>query len=211
LKFYVQLFLISVVVLKLLLISTYFFHNQSFPILTTSVAMALEPGDAGSEASSPSDGVTSAGESGLLDVSKTGDISDASQKQWKEKHTLIEEKEKFLIRREEQLLALQEEINKKIEELTHLRNEIRDEFDKKKIAQENQVKHLIKIYSTMKPQKVAEMIKELDINLVTELFSRMKGDSVGKILSFVDPTIGAKITQSLFPEDMEKNKSLKGS
>jgi len=204
LKFYVQFFLITVIVLKALLISTYFFHNQSFPILTASVAMAVEPGDAGSEVSSSSDGVTSAGENALLDVSKTGDLSQDSQKQWEEKENIIKEKEKFLIRREEQLLALQEEINKKIEELTQLRDEIRVELDRKKTTQEKQVKHLIKIYSTMKPQKVAELIKELDINLVTELFSRMKGDSVGKILSFVDPIIGAKITQSLFPEDLEE-------
>jgi len=204
LKFYVQFFLISVIILKALLISTYFFHNHSFPILTASVAMALEPEDAGKEASSPSDGVTSDGENSLLDVPKTGNLSQDSQKQWEEKENIIKEKEKFLIRREEQLLALQEEINKKIEALTRLRDEIRGELDRKNITQENQVKHLIKIYSTMKPQKVAELIKELDINLVTELFSRMKGDSVGKILSFVDPIIGAKITQSLFPEDLEE-------
>jgi flagellar motility protein MotE (MotC chaperone) len=74
----------------------------------------------------------------------------------------------------------------------------------KRTAKENQVKHLIKIYSTMKPQKVAQLIEKLDINLITELFSRMKGDVVGQILSFVDTEIGARITQGLFPEDMEE-------
>ena len=202
-KFYVQFFLISMIFLKGMLISTYFFHNQPFSILTGSVAMALESGDAVDEASSPSDGVQSVAES-ALDVSKAADFFQGVQKQWNEKEKLIEEKEKFIARREEQLLALQEKINKKIEDLTRLRNEIRGELDRKKTAQENQVKHLIKIYSTMKPQKVAELIKKLDVNLVTELFSRMKGDAVGKILSFVDPAIGAKITQELFPTDLEK-------
>ncbi len=204
-KFYVQFFLISMIVLKGMLISTYFFHNHSFSILTSSVAMALEPGDAGNdEASSPSDGVQPVAES-ALDVSTAADFSKGAQKQWEEKENLIEEREKFLARREEQLLVLQEEINKKIENLTQLRNEIREELDRKKTAQENQVKHLIKIYSTMKPQKVAELIKKLDIDLVTDLFSRMKGNVVGKILSFVEPALGAKITQGLFPADLEKN------
>ena len=118
--------------------------------------------------------------------------------------SIIEEREKFLARREQQLVLLQEEINKKIEELTRLRDEIREQMEIKKTAQENQVKHLIKIYSTMKPQKVAQLIEKLDINLITELFSRMKGDVVGQILSFVDTGTGARITQGLFPEGMEE-------
>lgn len=202
-KFYVQFFLVSMILLKVMLISTYFFHNHPFSLLTGSVAMALEAGDAGNEASSPSDGALPVAQS-TLDVSTAADFSQGAQQQWGEKENLIEEREKFLARREDQLLALQEEINKKIEDLTRLRNEIREELDRKKTAQEKQVKHLIKIYSTMKPQKVAELIKKLDINLTTELFSRMKGDAVGKILSFVEPAIGAKITQGLFPTDLEK-------
>ena len=147
---------------------------------------------------------TSAGSIAELDVEQ---LPEPGVKQGEEQAAIIEEKEKFLARREQQLLLLQDEINKKIEDLTRLRDEIREQMEIKRTAKENQVKHLIKIYSTMKPQKVAQLIEKLDINLITELFSRMKGDVVGQILSFVDTEIGARITQGLFPEDMEGKQS----
>jgi flagellar motility protein MotE (MotC chaperone) len=109
-------------------------------------------------------------------------------------------REKYLERQEARLLALKEEITQKIEELTLLREEILATLDQKTEVQEAEVKHLIKIYSTMKPQKVAELIEQLDIELVTALFSRMKGDVVGDILSFVDSETGARITRGLFPD-----------
>lgn len=84
--------------------------------------------------------------------------------------------------------------------MTQLRKNILTTVDQKNEIQEAEVRHLIKIYSTMKPQKVAQLIEKLDLALVTELFSRMKGDVVGDILSFVDTETGARITQGLFPE-----------
>ncbi len=205
-KFYVQVFLISMIVLKGVLISMYLFHNNpSLPLFEGSVALALEPGDTKDGTSSSVDGsdgnqASSVPASGV----NASERLNEEKKDVGDKITLIEEREKFLSRREQQLLALQEEINKKIEDLTRLRDEIRESMEVKKTAQENQVKHLIKIYSTMKPQKVAELIEKLDIDLITELFSRMKGDVVGQILSFVDTNTGAKITQGLFPADMEE-------
>jgi flagellar motility protein MotE (MotC chaperone) len=109
-------------------------------------------------------------------------------------------RKKYLERQEARLLALKEEITQKIEELTLLREEILATLGQKTEAQEAEVKHLIKIYSTMKPQKVAQLIEQLDIDLVTALFSRMKGDVVGDILSFVDSETGARITRGLFPD-----------
>lgn len=109
-------------------------------------------------------------------------------------------REKYLENQEARLLALKEEITQKIEELTLLREEILATLDQKTEIQEAEVKHLIKIYSTMKPQKVAQLIEQLDIDLVTALFSRMKGDVVGDILSFVDSETGARITRGLFPD-----------
>jgi flagellar motility protein MotE (MotC chaperone) len=116
-----------------------------------------------------------------------------------EKETLLE-REKYLERQEARLQELKEEITRKIDELTLLREEILATMGQKNEIQEAEVKHLIKIYSTMKPQKVAQLIEQLDIELVTALFSRMKGDVVGDILSFVDSETGARITRGLFPD-----------
>ena len=202
-KFYVQVFLICIICLKCVLISMYLFQQPSNSFFTGAVAIAAsESGDTLDMALSPENTAPESAVSAAdLDAAP---LPEAGIKRGEEQAAIIEEKEKFLVRREQQLLSLQDEINKKIEDLTRLRDEIRDQMEIKRTAKENQVKHLIKIYSTMKPQKVAQLIEKLDINLITELFSRMKGDVVGQILSFVDTEIGAKITQGLFPEDMEE-------
>jgi flagellar motility protein MotE (MotC chaperone) len=119
-----------------------------------------------------------------------------------EERALLAEREAYLERKEARLLELQEEISEKIEALTQLRENILTAVDQRNEIHEAEVRHLIKIYSTMKPQKVAQLIEKLDLALVTELFSRMKGDVVGDILSFVDTETGARITQGLFPESV---------
>ncbi len=94
-------------------------------------------------------------------------------------------------------MAIQEEINKKIESLTLLRNEIRTQMNQKKSMENAKLRHLIKAYSAMKPQKAATLIEKLDINFAIELLSKMKGDAVGSILTFVEVGKAAKISEGL--------------
>ena len=207
-KFYVQIFLISIICLKCAVIAIYFFQQPSAGFHTSAVAIAASDVSGADDApnTEPTSDEIAPTAVGRVEGVPSTEPPEERMTQEKAQVALIEEKEKFLARREQQLLLLQEEINTKIEELTRLRDEIRDQIEIKKTVQENQVKHLIKIYSTMKPQKVAQLIEKLDISLITELFSRMKGDVVGQILSFVDTEIGAKITQGLFPADMEETR-----
>jgi len=109
----------------------------------------------------------------------------------------IEKQEKSVAAKKAELLSIQDEINKKIEKLTELRDEIRAEVAKKKVIEDQKLKHLIKVYSTMKPQNAAELIEKLDIKLAIELMSKMKGDDVGKILSFVKIEKAAEISEGL--------------
>ncbi|MBW2001714.1 MAG: hypothetical protein JRI30_04265, partial [Deltaproteobacteria bacterium] len=67
----------------------------------------------------------------------------------------------------------------------------------KKTVQTQKLKHLIKAYSAMKPQKAASLIEKLDMTFSIELLSRMKGDAVGNILSFIEIDKAAKISEQL--------------
>ena len=49
----------------------------------------------------------------------------------------------------------------------------------------------------MAPKKAAGLIEKLDIEIIVEVFSKMKGDSVGKILSYVKPEKAAMISERL--------------
>ncbi|MEJ2657231.1 MAG: hypothetical protein P8012_08530 [Desulfobacterales bacterium] len=118
-----------------------------------------------------------------------------------QKRAQFEKEEKRIAEKKSELLSIQDDINKKIVELTKLRDEIRAEKEQKNAAEEQQFKHLIKVYSAMKPQNAAELIEKLDIKLAIELLSKMKGDDVGKILSFVKIEKAAKISEGLVKRD----------
>jgi flagellar motility protein MotE (MotC chaperone) len=106
--------------------------------------------------------------------------------------------EKESMRRERgELEAIQEEIAAKIVELSRLRDDIRAQMETKKFVEEQRVKHLVKAYSTMKPQIAAGLVEKLELPFAIEMLSRMPGDTVGSILSFVNKERGAKISQGL--------------
>ncbi len=105
--------------------------------------------------------------------------------------------EKRLAQKKAELVAIEKELNNKIEKLTQLRNEIRSEIAGKEGVEAKKLKHLIKIYSVMKPQSAAVLIEKLDKNLAVELLSKMKGDAVGKILSYVDTGKAAAISEGI--------------
>jgi flagellar motility protein MotE (MotC chaperone) len=113
----------------------------------------------------------------------------------------IEKEEKRIAKKKAELLAIQDDINKKIATLTKLRDDIRAEKAKKNAEEEQKFKHLIKAYSAMKPQNAADLIEKLDIKLAIELLSKMKGDDVGKILSYVKIEKAAKISEGLVNRD----------
>ncbi len=116
-----------------------------------------------------------------------------------EKKAELKKEEESLAKKRAELLTIQEEINKKIALLTQLRNEILAEKARKKTIEEKKMRHLIKTYSAMKPQKAASLVEKLDIHFAVELLSKMKGDVAGSILSFVDVTKAAKISEGLAP------------
>jgi flagellar motility protein MotE (MotC chaperone) len=114
----------------------------------------------------------------------------------KRKAELDAEQER-LTKKKADLVAIEEEINKKIETLNRLRMEIRAEVAREKAFEEQKLKHLIKVYSAMKPQSAAELIEKLDLTLAIELLSKMKGDAVGNILSYINIQKAAKISEGL--------------
>lgn len=112
----------------------------------------------------------------------------------------LEKTEKHIKKRKAELLSIQEDINKKIKVLTQLRNEIRAQMSKKKAIESQKIKHLIKAYTAMKPQKAASLIEKLDMELTIELLSKMKGNVVGGILTFVNVEKAAKISEALLKQ-----------
>ena len=113
------------------------------------------------------------------------------------KKSELEQEEERIEKERANLLAIKENIDAKIAELTQLRDEIKADMARKQAVEDQKFKHLIKVYSSMKPQSAASLIEKLDIGLAVRLLSKMKGDNVGKILSFVEKDKAAEISRGL--------------
>jgi len=109
----------------------------------------------------------------------------------------LKNKEEQIAKKKAEILALQEEINNKIKVLTQMRDEMRAGMASKKTIGEQKLKHLIKAYSAMKPQKAAALIEKLEVDFAVNVLANMKGEAVGEILSFIDIEKAAKISEKL--------------
>jgi len=187
-KLLLQTLLASLIVAKIVLGSIFLYQIEFAPLFTETIAIASElkkdPGVTVNPDKKAGSG--QAGEKETIDLSFI-----------KKRNAELKEKEKNLEKKKIQLVALQEEINNKIATLSRLRDEIKAERTKKQTGEEQKLRHLIKIYSAMKPPKAASLIEKLDIKLAIDLLSKMKGDNVGSILSFVDVGKAAKISEGL--------------
>jgi len=187
-KILLQTLLASLIMAKIVLGSIFLYQIEFAPLFTETIAIASELKEDPEVKITP-DKKAGSGQAGGKETIDLNFI--------KKQNAQLKEKEKYLEQRKIQLVALQDEISNKIAELTRLRNEIKAERTQTKTDEEQKLRHLIKIYSAMKPPKAASLIEKLDIKLAIQLLSKMKGDTVGSILSFVDVGKAAKISEGL--------------
>ncbi|UCG67025.1 MAG: hypothetical protein JSW12_08575 [Deltaproteobacteria bacterium] len=183
-KLLTQLFLATLIIGKIVLGSVFIYQAELNPLVSERDAIASEevqeePVGTAEEIDNPANEVN-------IDL----DLFLAKQAE-------LREQEQDLAKKREELLAIQEEINEKIAKLTQLRNEIKDMMARKETLEQDKIRHLIKAYSAMKPQKAASLVEKLDMMFAIELLSRMKGEVVGNILSFVNVEKAARISEAL--------------
>jgi len=181
----VQILLALLIIVKVVLGSIFMYRSGVFPLFGGSDAFAAEE-------KNDVENKELKNEKNIAKAEETIDLKILIQQKAE-----FEKEEKRIAKKKVELLAIQDDINNKIAALTKIRDDIMAEKAKKKAEEEQQFKHLIKVYSAMKPQNAAELIERLDINLAIKLLSKMKGDDVGKILSFVKIEKAAKISEGL--------------
>jgi len=179
-----HILLATLITVKILLISLFIYGVKLDPLVFEGDAIAAE------EAQQDPEGMANEGEN-IIEEEKI-DLNFLLKKKAE-----LKREEEELAKKRAELMVIQEELNNKIAILTQLRNEIKAEMARKKTVEEKKLKHLIKAYSAMKPQKAASLIEKLDMGFAIELLSRMKGDAVGNILTFVDLEKAAKLSEQL--------------
>ena len=99
-------------------------------------------------------------------------------------------KEREVIEREQQELeALQVQVDQEIAEMTELRDEInqlqesvRKEFECIEVSEEANLKNLAKVYSAMKPAPIVRLFQEMEEELVVKIMSAMQAETAAGIL-----------------------------
>lgn len=138
----------------------------------------------------------------------------AVMNQLEAKRMQLEEEESRIKNERDQLEQLKLDIDMKLEELTAVQVKIdkglvqkaqlaAQEQQQQDVAETAKLKKLVKVYSSMSPKKAADIIGKLDMKVVYQVFSSMKGEAVGQILTYVDGQRAAEITERLAAKDDE--------
>lgn len=178
-----QYFLASLVFIKILICVVFVFQLDLGALFSGTDAIASESATSDERLADPPKGST--------------DDENISIEFLVRKMNRLKEKEKALEKRNAELLAFQAEIDKKIEKLSQLRNEIKSERERKQGVERQKIKHLIKAYSAMKPQSAAGLIERLEKPFAIQLLAQMKGEAVGQILTYVDKDKAARLIEGL--------------
>ncbi len=132
-----------------------------------------------------------------------GDIDELSNanitvlRQLSERRRALDTRENELERREALMEAAKAELGQKFEELSGLRNEIRQLLDQQSEAEEAQLTSLVKIYEGMKPKDAANILNTLDLEVLLQVMGRMNERRLSPILAQMDPSRAREVTINL--------------
>ncbi len=109
----------------------------------------------------------------------------------------LKHREDLLRIRQRELQALEMRIDEKIRRLTELEAGVKVEIAAYRQLSNERIKHLVKIYSSMKPNAAVNLMNQLDTEAASEVFLGLKGEVAGGILSYMEPQKAAAITRRL--------------
>lgn len=146
-----------------------------------------------------------------LDGNETGESYaevTALMEQLEIKRLQLRDEEERLKQERAQLEKLKRELDLKLDELEAVQAGIDAALTQQKEneaqalkaqdeAEAAKLKRLVKVYTSMSPKKAAQIVETLDMEVVYEVFSNMKGEQVGQILTYVDGARAAEITERL--------------
>lgn len=116
--------------------------------------------------------------------------------EFKESRTQLNQREQKLQKRELQLNILQDEVDKKLEQLEQLRLQLEEMLAEKDAQEQERVNQLSSMYNRMEPARAAEIFLELDTELVVGILGGMKARSAGAVLENMEGEKAARISKA---------------
>lgn len=115
----------------------------------------------------------------------------------KKKEQEMQKREESLKKREEQLKLINSEINQRLSEIKKAQSKIEELVAVREDLVEKSIQHLVKVYSSMRPEEASSLVEKLDRDITIQILSRMKGKVAGKILARVKPSIAAEMSEEI--------------
>lgn len=116
----------------------------------------------------------------------------------------VRAKEESLRQKEIELKSLQEEVDKKLNALTKVREQLDQQLAQKDEAQLKKIRELAKMYEKMDPAAAAEVLVDLDHDLAIGILGGIKSKAAGKILANMEKDQAARLSQNYADLGLEK-------
>jgi len=106
-----------------------------------------------------------------------------------------------IAREREALLFLRTQVRQEVEKLQSLQAQIDERFAKEDAQQDDKIKKMVKIYSTMRPEEVGPLLSKFDEDLVVKIFSNMKPKTQAELLARMSPDKAAAISKKIMSRE----------
>ena len=107
------------------------------------------------------------------------------------------QKQAELTRQEQELLALQQQMEHRMTELHGLEGRIQTMIQEATSTQDGKFKQLVDMYANMKPRQAAAALTTVDEEVAVRILTGMKSKQSGDILSYMDPRHAARLSEVL--------------
>lgn len=113
---------------------------------------------------------------------------------------MLDRREKELMTRDALLRAAEQELDRKFQELSTLREEIENLLQQQSEEERARIQSLVKIYEGMKPKEAARIFDTLDLDVLMAVMSRMSERRASPILANMNPERARTVTILLAEE-----------
>ncbi len=163
------------------------------------IPLPVDPAHAdGAAPDKPGDGMTAQkwkdpGDMALEDSEVKADL----YKDLAKRRDELDKKAKELNVREALLKAGEKEVDQKLQQLTEVRNEIKELLKTQSDEEKARNDSLVKIYEIMKPEDAARIFNTLDMDVVMKVISNMSERKSGPVIAAMNPERARQVTQLL--------------
>jgi flagellar motility protein MotE (MotC chaperone) len=102
-----------------------------------------------------------------------------------------------LDRQEQALKTMEADLNARVAKLQELETMLKGMLSEAKSIKEEKMRHLIDVYTNMKPKQAASVLETLDETIAVKILAGMKGRTAGEILTGVSAKKAAKLSEEL--------------